>query len=413
MATSPIRVLVICDSGPVQEQVTSALGSQPEFQLVDILTISDRLMRETRAAEPDLILVDHMVGGQSTLDLLDELSSTFPEVSLVAILPGEDSLRAQQVMLSGARAFMVQPFTQVNLISTIRRVVDLDRRRTVSYQAPSMVEERQRPLRILTVFSPRGGVGCSTVAANLALGFQEETDKRILLFEGKLFFGHLDVMLNIRNQNTLADLVPHANNLDDSLVNDVVARHASGVHVMLSPGNVQIAQGIRPDDLYNVFVGVQRLYDLVIVDAGNSLNENSVTLMDAADRVLIVSTPDLASLRDTSRFITISKGLGYPTDKMLVVLNRAGMLGGVRSQDIEGVLHHQIYAQIPDDGPNAVRSINRGIPLVYRYPRSPASKAFKKTVQMLNGLSVTEVTQSVSGPSQAQREALMASSNLG
>jgi pilus assembly protein CpaE len=413
MATNPIRVLVICDSGPVQEQVTAALSSQMEYQLVDILTVTDRLVREIRAAEPDIVLVDHLVGGQSTLDLLDELAASFPEVSLIAILPGDDSLRAQQVMLAGARAFLVQPFTQVNLISTIRRVHDLERRRTVTYQAPASAEERQRPLKILTVFSPRGGVGCSTVAVNLALGFLEETDRSILLFEGKLFFGHLDVMLNIRSQNNLADLVPHANNLDDSLVADVVARHASGVHVMLSPGNVQVAQGIRPDDLYNVFIGVQRLYDLVIVDAGSTLNENSVTLMDAADRVLMVTTPDLASLRDTSRFISISKGLGYPADKMLVVLNRAGMMGGVRPQDIEGVLHHQIYTQIPDDGPNAVRSINRGIPLLYRYPRSPASKAYKKLIKQLAEMSVTEVTQSSTSPSIAQREALMASSNLG
>ena len=414
MATaSPIRVLVICDSGPVQEQVTAALGSQPEFQLVDILTLSDRMMREVRAAEPELILVDHMVGGQSTLDLLDEIASTFPELALVAILPGEDSLRAQQVMLAGARAFLVQPFTQVNLLSTLRRVRDLEQRRFVNRQAPTAVEERQRPLRIVTVFSPRGGVGVSTVAANLALGFQEETDKRILLFEGKLYFGHLDVMLNIRSQNTLADLVPHAANMDDSLVMDVVTKHASGVHVMLSPGNVQISQGIRPDDLYNVFMGVQRQYELIVVDGGNSLNENTVTLMDAADRVLLVATPDLASLRDTGRFIQISKGLGYPADKMLVVLNRAGMLGGVRSQDIESVLHHQIFAQIPDDGPNAVRSINRGIPLLYRYPRSPASRAFKKLVRLLNEMSVTEVSQGAGSPSQSQREALMASSNLG
>jgi pilus assembly protein CpaE len=158
MATTPIRVLVICDSGPVQEQVTAALSTQSEFQLVDILTVSDRLIREIRAAEPDIILVDHMVGGQSTLDLLDELASSFPEVSLISILPGEDSLRAQQVMLAGARAFLVQPFTQVNLISTVRRVFDLERRRTVTYQTPAITEERQRPLRILTVFSHRVGL---------------------------------------------------------------------------------------------------------------------------------------------------------------------------------------------------------------------------------------------------------------
>jgi pilus assembly protein CpaE len=413
-SVNPIRVLVICDTGPVQEQVTAALGSQPDFQLIDLLTVSDRLIREVRAAEPDLILVDHMVGGQSTLDLIDELASTFTEASVVAILPGEDSLRAQQVMLAGARAFLVQPFTQVNLVSTLRRVRDLDLRRMVTYQIPSAVEERQRPLRIITVFSPRGGVGVTTVAANLALGFQEETDKRILLFEGKLYFGHLDVMLNIRSQNTLADLVPHANNLDDSLVQDVIAKHASGVNVMLSPGNIQVAQGIRPDDLYNVFIGVQRLYDIVIVDAGSALNENSVTLMDAADRVLLVSTPDLASLRDTSRFVQISKGLGYPPDKMLILLNRAGMVGGVRQQDIESVLHNQIFAQVNDDHANAIRSINRGIPLLYRYPRSPASRAFKRIVKLLNEMSVTEVTSSSFGaPSQSHREALMASSNLG
>lgn len=415
MATNqPVRVLVICDTGPVQEQVTAALGNQPDFQLVDLLTISDRLMREVRAAEPDLILVDHMVGGQSTLDVIDELVSTFPEASVVAILPGEDSLRAQQVMLAGARAFLVQPFTQVNLVSTLRRVHDLDVRRKVTYQVPTTIEERQRPVRIITVFSPRGGVGVSTVAANLALGFQEETDKRILLFEGKLYFGHLDVMLNIRSQNTLADLVPHATNLDDALVQDVVARHASGVHVMLSPGNIQVAQGIRPDDLYNVFMGVQRLYDIVIVDAGSSLNENSVTLMDAADRILLVTTPDLASLRDTSRFMQISKGLGYPSDKMLIILNRAGMLGGVRPQDIESVLHNQIFAQIADDNANAIRSINRGIPLLYRYPRSPASRAFKRIVKQLNEMSVTEITSGTYGaPSASHREALLASSNLG
>jgi pilus assembly protein CpaE len=136
--------------------------------------------------------------------------------------------------------------------------------------------------------------------------------------------------------------------------------------------------------------------------------------MDAADRVLLVSTPDLASLRDTSRFVQISKGLGYPPDKMLILLNRAGMVGGVRQQDIESVLHNQIFAQVNDDHANAIRSINRGIPLLYRYPRSPASRAFKRIVKLLNEMSVTEVTSSSFGaPSQSHREALMASSNLG
>ena len=167
----------------------------------------------------------------------------------------------------------------------------------------------------------------------------EETGQQVLLLEGKLFFGDLGVMLNLRTQNTIADLIPHAASLDDALIKDVISEHATGLHVLLAPSNVQIAQGIRPDDLYNVLVGIQRLYNLVVVDAGNTLYENSITFLDAADRILLVANPDLASLHDIGRFIQVSRTLAYPAEKVLVAVNRAGMPGGVRVSDIETSLH--------------------------------------------------------------------------
>jgi pilus assembly protein CpaE len=122
------RVVAIGDPGPTQQQITTALSAQDEFQLVDILASTERLVREVRAAEPDIILVDHLLGGQPTLDIIDDLALQFPKTSIVAMLPGEDPLKAQQVMLAGARAFLVHPFTQLNLLSTLRRVRDLDQR---------------------------------------------------------------------------------------------------------------------------------------------------------------------------------------------------------------------------------------------------------------------------------------------
>ena len=104
---------------------------------------------------------------------------------------------AQQTTLAGARAFIVQPFTQVNLLSTLRRVRDLEARRSKLLSPPAASSaEKAQPVRTLAVFSPRGGVGCSTVAVNLAVALHEETGARVLLLEGKLFFGHLDVLLN-------------------------------------------------------------------------------------------------------------------------------------------------------------------------------------------------------------------------
>ena len=410
------RVVVIVDPGPVQQQITNALNSQPEFVLADVLTSPERLAREIGAAMPDIVLIDYKLGDQPTLDMIDDLAMQIPEAAIITILPDNDSVRIQQVMLAGARGFLVQPFTSINLLSTLRRVRDLEGRRMQSMTAKKASDQiTTRPLKTITIFSPRGGVGCSTLASNLALALYEATGQRVLLMEGKLFFGHLGVIMNMRTQNTIGDLIPHVNALDEGLIFDVISKHGSGIHVLLGPSNIQIAQGIRPDDLYKVYMGVQRFFDYIVIDAGNSLTENTVTLMDSADRLMLVTTPDLAALHDASRFVQISRTLSYSDEKLMIVLNRTGLMGGVKTKDIEVALHHQISATVPDDSANALRSLNRGIPLLVRYPRSPASKAIMGLATELTSMKTTSHAKAPVGVSteSAQKELLLASSRLG
>ncbi len=416
VTNKPVRVAAIADPGPTFQQIDTAFSSQEEFQLIDIAATPDKLVREIRSAAVNIILVDSEFGGQPTLDILDEVASQFPDIALIAILPSEDPVRAQQVMLAGARAFLIQPFSQINLLSTLRRVRDLEMRRGIlqGTKASDQVEV-QRPLRTLAVYSPKGGAGSSTLAANLALAEKEETDRRVLLLEGKLFFGHLHVMLNMRTQNTLADLIPHAHNLDEGLISEVVSKHVSGLHVLLAPTDFQTSQGIRPDDLYNIMIALQRCYDLIVIDAGSTLTENTVTFLDGSDRVLVVTNPELASLHDTSRFLQISHTLSYPPEKLLVVLNRAGLIGGIKQRDIEASLHMQLYAQIPEDEEKALRSLNRGILLVDRYPRSRAARAIKQLSKLVSGIVINEITMGAPIPAmdKAHQDALLASSRLG
>jgi pilus assembly protein CpaE len=195
----------------------------------------------------------------------------------------------------------------------------------------------------------------------------------------------------------------------------VVISHASGIKVLLAPTDLQVGQGVRPDDIYSVFINLQRFFDYTIIDVGSYLTENTVTLMDTADKIMLVTTPDLASLHDTSRFIQLSRSLGYPAEKILILLNRADMLGGVKSKDIEAALHHQVYAQIPDDHANALRSLNRGIPMIVRYPRSPVSRAIHQLATRLPQSGVLEPIAAKPGvtPSKSQQDVLIASSQLG
>ena len=408
------RLVIVCEPGPIQQQIVTALSSQQEFMVVEILITIDKLARDVRNAAPDIILVGSQIGEQPEMDIINELALQFPDVAIIAVLPNEDPSLAQQVMLAGARAFIVQPFTQLNLLSTLRRVRELEARR-IQLRSVASHEEKVHPIRLITVYGPRGGTGTSTVAVNLALSLYENTGKRVLLFDGKLFFGHIGVMLNIRAHNSVADFIPHISHIDETLIRDVIVSHATGLQVLLSPSNVQVAQGIRPDDLYNILMGLERIYDYIVIDAGSSLNENSVTLMDAADRVILVTMPDLVSLHDASAFIQISKSLGFSNDKLLIVLNRSTIVGGIKNRDIETVLHYRIYSQIPDDESNAIRCLNRGIPMVMQYPRSPVSRSLKQlatTVIETKGTDLLKV-RPVSAPDKSKREALLTSSRLG
>jgi len=394
-ANTSIPVVAIIDPGMTRHQMMAAFQTQMEFQLSMVIDNLENVAREIRAIQPEIIIIDHLVGDQPTLDLIDDLCIQFPGVAVIAILPESDSELAQKVMFAGARAFLVQPFTQVDFLGTLRRVYALEeRRRLAKPPASSSEASSSEPLQIISVFSPRGGVGCSTVAINLAVALHEQIDGRTLLMEGKLTFGHLGLMLNIRPRNSLAELIPHSNALDSTLIEDVVVHHATGIEVLLSPSNIEMAQGIKPNDMLNILRGVRPMYDFIVIDTGSFLSENVVTLMDLSDRILLMANPDLASLHDVSRFIQISRTLGYPPGKVLVVLNRAGMLGGVKTKDIEAALHQPPFVTIPEDGTKAIRSLNRGVPMYFKYPRNPVSRSIRHLAKALASIGMEEQDKS-------------------
>ena len=172
MATKSVltKVVVVGEGGVNVDQVTNALrpNVQSEFELVDVIFPQETLIRDVRIADPELIVADYKVGEQSILDVIDELAIQVPEASIIAIIPADDPVMAQQVTLAGARAFIVQPFTQVNLLSTLRRVRDLESR-YISRRAAAGAKVAKRVVKTISVYSPRGRIGVSKLVVNSAL----------------------------------------------------------------------------------------------------------------------------------------------------------------------------------------------------------------------------------------------------
>jgi pilus assembly protein CpaE len=240
------------------------------------------------------------------------------------------------------------------------------------------------PANTFAVFSPKGGAGCTTIATNLAIGLHKTLNEDVLLIDGKHLFGHVALYLNLLTGNSITDLIAHVGMLDHQLINQVVVRHKSGIHVLPSPNTVEGANGIRPEDLFSVLQSLQDAFPNIIIDAGNHLDENTVTYLDASDKILFVLNPDLASMRDAKQFIEVSANLSYPKEKILFVLNLIGRKEEIKREEIENILKMKIFGKIPIDEDIALSSVNDGVPIIVKKNRHPISKAIFDLVDELD-----------------------------
>jgi pilus assembly protein CpaE len=373
------KILTIIEDINVNQLVKFSLKDVDDFQIIEHSTVEEGIQSAIAKLQPNIVLLDFDVKKEHTYTIIDNIAATFPEVAVVVILQESEANVSDRVVLSGARAFLLFPFTKEKLLTTLRRLVELAKRNSPgssSKELSAALPEKAK--NTFTVFSPKGGTGCTTIAINLAIALRNLREEPVLLMEGKLMFGHIALMLNIRSTNSITDLISHAGMLDTQLIKQVVVEHASGINVLLSPMSATGAQGIHADDLYKVITELQATYPVMIIDGGNYLHENTVTIMDASDKIIVVVNPNLASIRDVRQFFNICQELAYPKEKIMLVLNNSGHKTDIRHDEIEKILMQKITCEIQADDKLFLSSLNEGIPAIIKNPRHPANKAIKK-----------------------------------
>ena len=375
-STEIANILLVSKNQAVIDDTHAAFSNELFLKLVEKSVTPGNLFDVIEDTKPDVILFDFAFQ-QRPFYLVDKIASEYPMCGVVAVLSESQLADLDRVILAGARAFVHYPYQREKLVSTIQRVVELlEREKTEAAQAPATVVE-VNPVHTFTVFSPKGGVGTTTVATNLAISLHKALKEDVLLIDGKHLFGHVALYLNLRTGNSIKDLIAHSGMLDQRLIKQVVVQHTSGIHVLPSPNSISDAQGIRPDDLFKVIQALQQVYPNIIIDGGSSLNENTVTYMDSSGKILVVLTPDLASMRDVRQFMDVAATLSYPKEKILFILNQAGRKADVKLEEIEDILKMQMFGKVPADGNLALSSLNEGVPILIKKSRHPISKAYR------------------------------------
>jgi pilus assembly protein CpaE len=256
-----------------------------------------------------------------------------------------------------------------DLYKSIRHVYKLgaSRPRVTSQAAES---EASKPAKstsrgqLIAVFSPKGGVGTSVIAANMAVALRQYTNKKVALVDANLSLGDQNVILNLLSNTTIVDLAKRIADLDRDLMNDVLATHTSQVKVLLAPPNPQEGETVTADHVRTVLNLMCQEFDYVVVDTHSSFQDRTLAVLDDADRIVLIMTLEMPCIKNIKLFLEVAELLGYPGEKLLLVLNKADARLGIRVENVENNIQHKVSLQIGNAAHEMTLSINQGVPLV-------------------------------------------------
>ena len=240
------------------------------------------------------------------------------QVIMMSVQGEHDYLRRS--MLAGAREFLTKPISAEELYHAIRHVYRLQttQRRYVSSTPAEMAQSGESAAgqgQIVAVFSPKGGVGTSSVSANLAVALRQLTNKKIALVDGNLIFGDIGVIMNLVSTKTIADLANRIAELDRELLNDVLATHTSQVKVLLAPPNPQTGELVTSDHLRAILELLRKEFDYVVVDTQSSFQDRALAVLDVADRIVTLMTLEMPCIKNIKLFLEVAELLEYPPRK--------------------------------------------------------------------------------------------------
>ena len=367
------RLLIVEDVPQVAQYIRGLLNAQAHVKLLDVLSEGAKAPAQIQQLRPDVVLVDALlqgrVKGPQLVEQIRESKLGVPVIVLTVpqtpITPDPDN---------GIHGVLTMPFSGFDLITRIAQV-----RKDFAASAD------QGGSRLVSVFAPKGGVGKTTLAFNLAVAFGQ-LEQRTVLIDGSLQFGDLRSLLKVpADAPSILDLP--TDRIAESDLGDVLWRDPSGIDILLAPPRIEMAEMVTVRDVDKVLSLLRRIYGAIVIDLTSHLNDVSLAFLDASDVILEVVTYDSTTIHNTIAMADTFKAIGYPATKVRYLVNRADSAGGIEPGDLERALGRVPEHRVVSDGRLVVQSNNEGVPFVLAEPAAQISQDIGRLAGELLGQS--------------------------
>ncbi len=373
-----IRVLIVDDNRTTVENVARLLNFEPDIEVVGTARNGRTGVQQTSELKPDVVLMDINMPDMDGIEACRRIIRSSPLSRVMMMSVQADTAYLKGAMTAGAREFLIKPFSYDELINTVRRVHDADpspsevaaQVATTAVQAPPEAPERLHRAVTVAVFSPKGGVGCSMVAANLAIALSGSREADVLLVDSDLYFGDLDALLDLHPTHHLMDVLDLYDAEDPETSQRMFAEHDSGVRLLAGTGRPELAELVKPKALGTLIGLLQQAHDYLVVDTGCRLDDVTEQVLDRADRVVLVTTQEVSAIKSANHYLRMSGPQSYPRDKILVVLNKYEKVWGIDQAALGSAIGRSVDVVVPADYNSAFAATNRGQPVLISAARS-------------------------------------------
>lgn len=352
----------------------------------------------------DIYVIGDSVGGNLALD---KIENTSPDIVIMTLGEGDTDVLnlAERIILHRPRTFVILVAEHLNvemmqsgLKIGCHNIIELpdspkefaDYIKTV-YNNENIrlksLNEKENLLwssTVITVFGAKGGLGKTTIAANLAVKLAEKR-KKVALVDLDLQFGDVHIFMDIEPKDTITELFQEiaAPNIDS--VRSYMTVHSSGVHVLCAPRSPEYAELISAEKVLSLLTLLRSYYDYVIIDTAPTFSEVNMTAIESSSLIFFITGLDISILKNSKLSISLLESL-QQIDKLRVIVNRAVDMSSITVKDVEKIIGYPIWAKMPSDYKVAVNALNRGVPFVSGVPSSKISQSiFVMADSLLNG----------------------------
>ena len=391
-----IKVLIVDDIAETRDHLTKLLGFESDIEVVGAADSGRQALEMAGRLRPDVVLMDINMPDMDGIAATEQLAAEVPTAAVVMMSVQGEADYLRRSMLAGAREFLVKPFSSDELTASIRQVYTRERdkqgRITITNvgrgaAAAGAAGRDREPGQLVAVFSPKGGVGRTTIAVNLAVAAAADLGIKTVLVDGSFQFGDVGVLLNLNPKNkSIADLVPELEAAEEpESIDTFVINHSSGVRVLLAPPSPEMAEMITPAGVRRILEALRATNDLVVVDCTANFSDTTLAILDAADMILTALTLEITSIKNIRLFLEVADQLGYESSKLKLVLNRADSTLGIRVADVEHSIGRKVEHTIVSDGRSVVYALNRGVPFVLSNREAQVSQDILRLATAITG----------------------------